>query len=141
MIHFPATETFKSKVVLIVVNCERYFVNMLWVYSRIITTSHLFTVKKLKESNMQWCVVKFLKEKSVAAVPNSWIRKLNNSVECYWPKKNVESLRKKKVQPAIKEGSTSTMYECKIVLDGGKYSSSKKLITTTVCFSCNNFSC
>ncbi|KAJ6648774.1 hypothetical protein Bhyg_04005, partial [Pseudolycoriella hygida] len=70
---------------------------------------------------MSWQLVKFLKERSVAAVPKSWIKKLKNSVVCYWPKRNVESLRKKIIQPPIKKGST--MYKCKILMNGETYTS------------------
>lgn len=69
---------------------------------------------------MSWQIVEFLKDKSIAAVPKLWIKVFKNSrVQCYWPKNNVEGLRKKVIQPAIKERDKH-FYECKILLEGGK---------------------
>lgn len=69
---------------------------------------------------MLWQVVEFLKDKSIAAVPKPWIKKFKNlRAQCYWPENNVESLRKRIIQPALKKNEKN-FYGCKILLKGGE---------------------
>lgn len=70
---------------------------------------------------MLWKLVEFLEDESIASVPKLWIKKLKHNWVCYWPEKNVESLRRRIIQPPIKKNSKN-FYKCRILLEGGELS-------------------